>query len=97
MELFFQFEHEAGEKTGSLRTRGFEVGMTALEGGHAFAISGPPDLMATLWREVAERLSQEPRVLTGTVRWWKDEKGYARITGDASSSRRRRDGRSRSR
>jgi cold shock protein len=22
------------------------------------------------------------RVLTGTVRWWKDEKGYGRITGD---------------
>jgi CspA family cold shock protein len=21
-------------------------------------------------------------VLTGTVRWWKDEKGYGRITGD---------------
>jgi cold shock CspA family protein len=21
-------------------------------------------------------------MLTGTVRWWKDEKGYGRITGD---------------
>ena len=39
--------------------------------------------METLWREViAERASKPPHVLTGTVRWWKDEKGYGRITGD---------------
>lgn len=24
----------------------------------------------------------EAKRLTGTVRWWKDEKGYGRITGD---------------
>ena len=67
----------------SLRARGFEVGMAAVEGGHALAISGPPELMEALWHEVmAQRRSKPPRVLTGTVRWWKDEKGYGRITGD---------------
>jgi CspA family cold shock protein len=25
---------------------------------------------------------KEPQRLRGTVRWWKDEKGYGRITGD---------------
>jgi cold shock protein len=27
-------------------------------------------------------VSGTPPKLTGTVRWWKDEKGYGRITGD---------------
>lgn len=41
------------------------------------------ELIAEVWQEiVAERKSDEGRVLTGTVRWWKDEKGYGRITGD---------------
>ena|SRR2546422_6575950 len=83
MELFFQFEEEATQRAVSLRARGFEVGMTAFEGGHALAISGPPELIEALWHEViAERRSEPPRILTGTVRWWKDEKGYGRITGD---------------
>ena len=83
MELFFQFEEEATQRAVSLRARGFEVGMAAVEGGHALAISGPPELMEALWHEVmAQRRSKPPRVLTGTVRWWKDEKGYGRITGD---------------
>jgi cold shock protein len=39
--------------------------------------------MEALWREVnEERRSKPPRVLTGTVRWWKDDKRYGRITGD---------------
>jgi CspA family cold shock protein len=83
MELFFQFESEAAATAESLRVRGFDVGTTAYEGGHALAISGSPELMETLWREViAERGSKPLHVLTGTVRWWKDEKGYGRITGD---------------
>jgi CspA family cold shock protein len=83
MELFFQFEEEAAKRAESLRARGFDVGNTAYEGGHALAISGPPDLMKALWDEViAERRSKAQRVLTGTVRFWKDEKGYGRITGD---------------
>jgi CspA family cold shock protein len=83
MELFFQFEPEAEQKAESLRGRGFTASMTAYEGGHALAISGPPDLMEALFQEViAERRSKPPRVLTGTVRWWKDEKGYGRVTGD---------------
>jgi CspA family cold shock protein len=83
MELFFQSEAEAAERAEALRSRGFDVGTTAYEGGHALAISGSPELMETLSQEViAERGSKPPRVLTGTVRWWKDEKGYGRITGD---------------
>ena len=83
MELFFQFEAEAAQIAESLRARGFDVGTTAYEGGQALAISGPPELMEALWQEVIEERSRmEPRVLTGTVRWWKDEKGYGRITGD---------------
>jgi CspA family cold shock protein len=27
-------------------------------------------------------VSENRERLTGTVRWWKDEKGYGRITGD---------------
>jgi cold shock protein len=27
-------------------------------------------------------VSRQGERLTGTVRWWKDEKGYGRITGD---------------
>jgi CspA family cold shock protein len=83
MELFFQFEDEAVAKARSLRARGLEVELTAYEGGHALAISGSRELMGALASElVAERASQEPRVLSGTVRWWKDDKGYGRITGD---------------
>jgi cold shock protein len=83
MELFFQFEDEAVAKAKSLRARGLEVEITAYEGGRALAISGPRELMEALVSELAaERASEEPRVLTGTVRWWKDEKGYGRITGD---------------
>ena len=83
MELFIQFGAEAAARAESLRARGFDVGTTAYEGGHALAISGSPELMETLWREViAERGSKPLHVLTGTVRWWKDEKGYGRITGD---------------
>src|SRR6266516_2251452 len=75
MESFFQFEAEATEKSESLRERGFDVVTTAYEGGHALAISGPPELMEALAQEVmAERRSKPPRVLTGTVRWWKDER-----------------------
>ncbi len=76
MELFFQFEDEAAERAESLRARGFDVVPTTYEGGQALAISGPPELMEALWQEVIEeRRSKPPRVLTGTVRWWKDEKG----------------------
>lgn len=83
MEVFFQFEQDALEKAKTLQGRGLEVEVTAYEGGHALAISGPPDLMQVVWREAAaERESQEQRVVTGAVRWWKDEKGYGRITGD---------------
>ena len=83
MELFFQFENEAVERARSLRVRGLEVEMTAYEGGHGLAISGPQELVEALWSELAaERAAEEPRVLTGTVRWWKDDKGYGRITGD---------------
>ena len=83
MELFFQFEEEAAERAEFLRARGFDVVPTAYEGGQALAISGPPELMEALWQEVIdERRSKPPRVLTGTVRWWKDEKGYGRVTGD---------------
>jgi cold shock protein len=83
MELFFQFEEEAAQRAESLRARGFQVKMTAYEGGHALAISGSPDLMEAFSQEViAERHSKPLRVLIGTVRWWKDEKGYGRITGD---------------
>jgi CspA family cold shock protein len=83
MELFFQFEEEAAQRAESLRARGFQVEMTAYEGGHALAISGSPEVMEALSREVMEeRRARPPRVLTGTVRWWKDEKGYGRITGD---------------
>ncbi|MGZ4393459.1 MAG: hypothetical protein ACXVRK_15275 [Gaiellaceae bacterium] len=82
MELLLQSGAEAAERAESLRARGFDVGTTAYEGGHALAISGSPELMETLLREViAERGSRPPRVLTGTVRWWKDDKGYGRITG----------------
>jgi CspA family cold shock protein len=39
--------------------------------------------MEELYREIeAERRTQERRIVTGTVRWWKDQKGYGRITGD---------------
>jgi cold shock protein len=83
MELFFQSEAEAAERAEALRARGFDLRTTAYEGGHALTISGSPELMETLSREVmAERGSKPPRVLTGTVRWWKDDKGYGRITGD---------------
>jgi CspA family cold shock protein len=83
MELFFQFEEEAAQRAESLRARGFDVVTTAYEGGQALAISGPPELMEALWQEVVEeRRRVKPRVLSGTVRWWKDEKGYGRITGD---------------
>jgi cold shock protein len=38
------------------------------------------------WRSVSSVASEGPtraeRALTGTVRWWKDDKGYGRITGD---------------
>jgi CspA family cold shock protein len=83
MELFFQFEAEAEQRAESLRARGFDVKTNAFEGGYSLAISGPPELMEALSQEViAERRSKPPRVLTGTVRWWKDDKGYGRITGD---------------
>lgn len=45
MELFFQFENEAVERARSLRVRGLEVEMTAYEGGHGLAISGPQELV----------------------------------------------------
>jgi CspA family cold shock protein len=83
MELFFQFEAEAAEQADSLRARGFDVVPTAYEGGQALAISGPPELMEALWKEVNEERRSKPlRMLTGTVLWWKDDKGYGRITGD---------------
>jgi CspA family cold shock protein len=83
MELFFQFEGEAAQRAESLRKRGFQVETTAYEGGHALAISASPELMEALSQEViAERRSKPPRVLSGTVRWWKDDKGYGRVTGD---------------
>lgn len=82
-ELFVQAEHDATEKAASLRSRGFTVEVTSFVGGFALVISGPVEAMAALGREVlAERRSRDRRLLTGTVRWWKDEKGYGRITGD---------------
>lgn len=83
IELFFQLEHDAAERAASLRERGLTVEVNAFVGGHALAISGPMAAMEALQREImAERRSRERRVLTGTVRWWKEEKGYGRITGD---------------
>jgi cold shock protein len=83
IELFIQDEHEAGEKAASLRARGLTVEMRDFSGGYALALSGPVAAMEELYREVAaERQAQQGRVLSGTVRWWKDEKGYGRITGD---------------
>lgn len=83
IELFVQFEHEAAEKAESLRASGLTVETHTFAGGYALAISGPEAAVEALYREVAaERQSQEGVVLTGTVRWWKDEKGYGRITGD---------------
>jgi cold shock protein len=83
IELFVQFERDAAEKAESLRARGLTVETHAFAGGYALAISGPAAAMEALYREVAaERQSQEGLVLTGTVRWWKDEKGYGRIAGD---------------
>lgn len=82
IELFFQSQREAAEKAESPRARGLTVQVNAFVGGHALAISGPAAAVE-LYREVlAERLSQVRRSLTGTVRWWKDENGYGRITGD---------------
>ncbi len=83
IELFIQHEHDAAEKAESLRARGLTVEMHEFSGGYALAISGSAAAMEEVYREVAaERQAQQGRVLTGTVRWWKDEKGYGRITGD---------------
>lgn len=83
IELFFQSEQEAAERAEVLRKRGLAVQVNPYVGGHALAISGPSDVVEELYREIAaERQLQGQLTLTGTVRWWKDEKGYGRITGD---------------
>jgi CspA family cold shock protein len=83
MELFFQFEEEAIARADSFRARGLEVQITEYVGGHCLSISGPAELVAGISREVVEEWrSQEPRVLQGPVRWFSNEKGYGRITGD---------------
>ena len=82
-ELFIEAEHDATEKAASLRVRGLTVELTPYVGGFAVSISGPAAEMQVLQREVlAERRSQERFVLHGVVRWWNDEKGCGRITGD---------------
>lgn len=83
IELFFQSEQEAAGKADVLRERGLTVQVNPYVGGYALAISGPAAVIEDLYREVAaERQLQGQRILTGTVRWWKDDKGYGRITGD---------------
>jgi CspA family cold shock protein len=83
IELFFHSEHEADEKAESLRARGLTVQVNEFVGGRALAISGPATVVDELYREgLAERQSQGLRNLTGTVRWWRDDKGYGRISGD---------------
>jgi hypothetical protein len=83
IELFMQHERDAAEKAASLRARGLTVEMQELSGGYGLAISGPAAAMEELYREIAaERQAQQGRAVTGTVRWWKDEKGSGRITGD---------------
>lgn len=85
LEWFFQYEGEATEKASVLRARGFTVEMKPYVGGYALEISGPPAEMENLWTEIRaerNRRSEPRRILTGTVRWWSDEKGFGRITGD---------------
>jgi CspA family cold shock protein len=83
LELFFASADEALATAESLRALELTVELTAYEGGHALAVSGPPAAIEELYRRLAsEWRSQEPRTVTGSVRWWKDEKGYGRITGD---------------
>jgi cold shock protein len=83
IELFFQHERDAAEKAAALRARGLTVETRELSGGYGLTISGPAAVIEELYREVAaERQAQQACVVGGTVRWWKDEKGYGRITAD---------------
>jgi cold shock protein len=83
IELFIPHDRDAAERAASLRARGLAVEVQELSGGYGLAISGPAAAMEELYREIAaERQAQQGRVVTGTVRWWRDDKGYGRITGD---------------
>jgi cold shock protein len=83
VEVFFQHESEATEAARALRAEGFVVEVRSFEGGYALVASGSADALAELATRVeAEAAAQPRRRMTGTVRWWKEEKGYGRITGD---------------